>query len=241
MRIPDFDKQLISKSEGTDRFPVLRNFLQKVLSKFQLKVSAMPDPSRVMITDTQRVNLYHLMQRVIDKEVDGEVVELGCFEGQTALFIKKMLDRIGSEKRLILYDNFRHQIGIAGNIRERLISNFQNSFLHVPELVEGDFWDTLPGKLPEKIAFAHIDCGFGGDQKEHQKVVLHVLQSIYPRMEPGAFGVLMDYHDPERTVEGLNANPGVKSACDLFFKDKKENIFILYGGEYSHAAFYKMA
>ncbi len=30
--------------------------------------------------------------------------------------------------------------------------------------------------------------------------------------------VLSDYHDNEVTVVGYNSNPGVKMACDIFFK-----------------------
>lgn len=219
---------------------VFKSLMQKALSIFQLKVSDLPDPSKVMITDAQKINFYHLLQRVLDYDVEGEVVELGCFEGQTALFIQQLLLRAESKKRLLLFDNFRHSIGLKGDIRQKLIQNFQQNQLPEPELLEGDFKNTLPGKLPKKIAFVHIDCGYGGSQQEHQQVVMHSLQSVYPLMSTCAIGVLMDYHDPERTVEGLDANPGVKAACDLFFGDKEEKIFTLYGGEYSHAAFIKL-
>lgn len=240
MKSIDFDKRLIGLRSETANSQAFKSMVQKALSIFQLKVSEMPDPSKVMITVAQKINLYHLLQRVINYDVEGEVVELGCFEGQTALFIKKLLLRAESQKRLLLFDNFRHPIGLKGDIRQKLINNFQQNQLPEPELIEGDFEDTLPGKLPKKIAFVHIDCGYGGAQQEHQKVVMHSLQSVYPLMSTGAVGVLMDYHDQERTVEGLDANPGVKAACDIYFRDKKESIFTLYGGEFSHAAFIKL-
>jgi O-methyltransferase len=46
--------------------------------------------------------------------------------------------------------------------------------------------------------------------------MLHCLEAVYPRMSPGAIGVLMDYHDPERTLRGWDCAPGVKQACDRF-------------------------
>jgi hypothetical protein len=70
--------------------------------------------------------------------------------------------------------------------------------------------------------------------------VEHCLEHAYPRMKPGAVGVLMDYHDPERTVEGWDCNPGVKEACDRFFRHRPEVVQMLYGKEYSHAFFRKV-
>jgi hypothetical protein len=65
------------------------------------------------------------------------------------------------------------------------------------------------------------------------------LESVYPRMSPGAGCLLMDYHDPAITVRGNDENPGLKKACDEFFKDKEEKVFVLYGNQYSHGYFRK--
>ena len=65
-------------------------------------------------------------------------------------------------------------------------------------------------------------------------IVLHLLKNIYPRLSSGAVVLFMDYHDPNLTVKGDAVNPGVKMACDVFFHDKPEVVYTLYGNQYSH-------
>jgi O-methyltransferase len=59
-------------------------------------------------------------------------------------------------------------------------------------------------------------------------------------MARNAVCVLMDYYDPEESPEGLDINPGVKLAFDIFFKDKPEKIVALFGEMYNHAYFRKV-
>lgn len=66
-------------------------------------------------------------------------------------------------------------------------------------LVPGLFEDTVPHRLPEQVAFAHIDCDW------HDPVAL-CLASLAPRMPPGAALVLDDYADWE----------GCRRATDAF-------------------------
>jgi O-methyltransferase len=58
-------------------------------------------------------------------------------------------------------------------------------------------------------------------------------------MSRGGICVLMDYHDPARTLHGWDCSPGVKLACDRFLFDRPERIRSLFGDEYSHAFFRK--
>lgn len=66
-------------------------------------------------------------------------------------------------------------------------------------LVPGLFEDTVPHRLPDQVAFAHIDCDW------HDPVAL-CLASLAPRMAPGAALVLDDYADWE----------GCRRAADAF-------------------------
>ena len=66
------------------------------------------------------------------------------------------------------------------------------------------------------------------------------LHHVYFRLSKGAVLLFMDYHDPISTFKGVPINPGVKAACDLFFKDKPEKVFTLYGNQYSHGYIIKM-
>lgn len=203
------------------------------------EVKDLPHHGTLMVTMMQRICYFHLISEVLHRRVPGDLVELGCFEGQSALIFQHLLRESGSGKELFLYDNFKSSLGLTGDIRARLIQNFKNAGLKLPKIVEGDFLETIPSGLPGQIAFLHVDCGFGGDPVQHKNVILHCLNSAYSRMPEGAIGVLMDYHDKQLTVDGADPNPGVKMACDDFFVNKPEKVYTLYGGDYSHGYFVK--
>ena len=204
-----------------------------------MSVAPVMNQSTIMVSPFQKLNFFHLINNNLIHKIPGEFVELGCFEGQTAALFQHILETNNSDKKLMLYDNFRHKIGMDGDIRTRLLENFQSRNFRKPELIEGNFENTIPSLLPDKISFLHLDCGYGGDTELHKNTVLFCLEHCYERMSPGAVAVLSDYHDKEVTVDGYDSNPGVKLACDIFLKDKPEKMFVLYGGEYSHGYFRK--
>ncbi len=205
------------------------------------KVTLQPamNHATIMVSPLQKLNFMHLIDNVLFNKIPGAFVELGCFEGQTAVLLQQLLDSNRSDKPLLLFDNFKHQIGINGDIKSRLLNNFRDKKMREPRIIEGNFEETIPAQLPDQISFLHIDCGFGGDREMHKKIVLHCLEACYPRMSPGAVAIMSDYHDENLTVDGFNSNPGVKKACDIFFHGKPENMFVLYGGDYSHGYFRK--
>jgi O-methyltransferase len=214
--------------------------INKGLRKLGLRYMITPVDTTVdMNTIEQRINYYHLLNQVILSEVEGDVIELGCFTGQCALLFQKVIEQNHSDKTLHLYDSFEIQFSEKGNVQEVLLDSFKSANLKLPILHPGFFNETIPAQLPEKIAFVHIDCGHGGNVDDHKKVLLEVLDNIYPRMASGALCVLMDYNDPEVNGIGHIANPGVKLACDEFLNDKEEEIIPLYGNQYFHAYFRK--
>lgn len=218
----------------------LTKFTNKVFKKLKLGLVISPIDSTVdMNTIEQRINYYHLLNAVIQKNIAGDVVELGCFTGQCALLFEKVIEQNNSDKRLHLYDSFEIKFTETRNIEDVLLDNFSSAGLKAPELHKGYFEQTLPTQLPEKIAFAHIDCGHGGDKFKHKEIMIYCFEQIYPRMSSGAICVLMDYYNPEINGKGHDANPGVKLAYDDFFNDKPEEIIPLYGNQYFHAYFTK--
>lgn len=225
-----------------------QNFLLRVFSPFNkisrklnwpIEIIRTPIYNSDMITVEQQINLFHLLNEVIIHEIPGDVVELGCHTGSSALQIQKILIQNNSDKLFHVYDKFNNDDNSFNNIEKILISNFQKNNLELPIIHEGFFIDTIPNSLPEKISFAHIDCGEGADPQQHKITILHLLNCIYPRMEKHAVCLFMDYHDKEFTIRGANSNQGVKYACDEFFIDKKEKVFTLYGNHYSHGYFRK--
>jgi O-methyltransferase len=198
------------------------------------------DTSVDMNTVEQRMNFYHLLDSVIVNNVPGDIAEMGTFMGQCALLFQKTLSLRQSDKKQHVYDTFDVSFKFKGDVLEKLKDQFKQAELPLPVIHKGNFFDTLPSELPDALCFIHIDCGFGGDKFEHKKVMMHCLESIYPRMSKGAICILMDYNDPAENGVAHDIAPGVKLACDEFLANKPEKIIALYGNQYLHAYFRKV-
>jgi len=184
-----------------------------------------PYESGSMTNTEQRMNLFHLVSQVLVYEVPGDLVELGCYLGQTAVLFGKVIGEHDDERRLHVYDAF-----LGASVGERVRQNFTSVGVRIPEFHVGWIQDTVPAQLPDKICFAHIDVGSDGDIK---MLVLHCLEHVYPRLPKGGICVLQDYCDPS-IMNSWNPWPAVKAASDEFFRDKPEEVSVLYAGWYSH-------
>lgn len=207
--------------------------------KKQYKLQRLPNSMVDMTTLEQRINYFHLLDGVIKFNIPGDVIELGCFTGQCAMLLQKIIQSNESDKKLHLFDSFEKTFTIKESVDNVLMNNFKNAGLNIPVIHKGYFQDTIPNQLPEQISFVHIDCGFGGDPFEHKEILLHCLDAIYHRLSKNAVCVLMDYHNQGEDNISLDCNPGVKLACDEFFLSKPEIIFSLFGNQYAHAYFRK--
>lgn len=200
--------------------------------------------SGVSTSVEQRINMFHLLAQTVAFDVPGEVVELGCNEGQSAVLMQTVLAGHGSAKELHLYDSFAglpatadvdgdsYRAGELSTSADVVRANFARYGLAQPVVHPGWFEETLPGGLPERICFAHLD----GDLHDS---ILVSLRHVYPRLSPGAICLIDDYCDPESDPDGWNHLPGVKAACDEFLADKPERVSPLYAGPYSHGYFRK--
>jgi O-methyltransferase len=192
----------------------------------------------------QRINMYHLVSQTIAYNVEGDLVEIGCNEGQSSVIITKIINTFKSRKKLHVYDSFEglpspriedgtsykeHDLSTTEDV---LINNFKSRGLELPIIHKGWFEDTLPDELPEKICFAHLD----GDLYDSTLVSL---KYVYPRLSKGAVCLIDDYCDPNINPDGWNYLPGVKKACDEFMADKPEQICYMYSGVFTHAFFRK--
>lgn len=201
-----------------------------------------------MTSREQACNLYHLLRSVVVASVPGDVVELGCHEGVTAVLLQKTLDEQGSDKRLHVFDSFEGlpasgsqdlrdgvpatQAGALAVTQESVLRTFATHDARPPEIHKGWFEDTLAGGLPAQVAFAHLD----GDLYSSTKVGL---EHVYPRLSRGSVVVIDDYHDPQRLPTKWSLFPGVKKACDEFFADKPEKMQPLLAGHECHGYFMK--
>lgn len=182
----------------------------------------------MMSKDEVRVVLTNL-KAVIDNRVEGDVVELGCNEGATSLFIKRLLIHCGNDKVFHVYDSFEglperteedkssHPIssifekGLVKVPTSRLLKNFADARLDHPVVHKWRFKDIPTEEIPPKIAFAFFDGDF-------YESILDSFRKVYPRLTPGSRVVIDDYD--------WEALPGVKRACDDFLMDKPESVTV---------------
>lgn len=171
------------------------------------------------------------MQQILDKEVKvvlaelekslkvvGDVVELGCYMGDTSLLMGKMLKQKKSEKQLWLYDSFEglpektaqdssslgenFKLGELKATKAEVMRKFMKSGLLRP-IVKKAWFDDLDvaTDLPKKISFALLD----GDYYESLKTSFALVRD---KMTEGAIIAVHDYQN--------EALPGAAKAVDEF-------------------------
>jgi O-methyltransferase len=195
-----------------------------------------------------RLNLFHLATSVLEFGVPGDFVEIGCHDGESSVLLQRLLTSLDASRKLHVYDSFQglpkpspedesaYEPGEMRTSRAALVARFEQAKMPLPVIHEGWFEQTLPGGLPDRIAFALID----GDIYASTRVAL---EHVYPRLAPRAiakFGAYCDeaVHVP-RTTSLKYRCPGVKRASDEFLADKPESVSVLYAGEYTTGYFRK--
>ena len=158
-------------------------------------------------------------------EVEGDLVELGCYKGDTSLVLADVIKASG--KKLWIYDSFeglpeksdvdKSEIGQNFQKGELMVSKrevkerFLRAGLKVPTIKKAWFKDLTEGDLPEKIALAFLDGDFYESIKDSLKLVER-------KMANGGVIVVHDYNNL--------ALPGVSRAVDEWLKGKDSKIEI---------------
>ncbi len=242
--------RIIKSFNGSQRFLKLKFKNDNLNRVYAIKNSQEFDSKENMLNGDwsnleQAVNIYHLLTQVVLLKVPGDVVELGSFDGTTSVLMQKTLDQLDSNKIIHVYDSFEglpektdkdgdtvFYAGSCSTQKEALEQNFKKHKTKLPKIHEGWFSDTLPKGLPSKISFAHLDGDFYSS-------ILESLTYVYPKLSKGAVVIIDDYCDP-KVLDVNNILPGVKKACDEFFKDKKEKVGVLLAGGEAHGYFRKL-
>lgn len=162
---------------------------------------------------------------VIKHGVNGDVVELGCYEGGSAVELQRYLVSKAPERTLWLYDSFEglpektledksplgslfHE-GALKAAQSRLKRNFVKANLPIPEITRAWFYELDPEDLPERIALAFLDGDF-------YESILDSLKLVWPKMSKDGVIIVDDYDNVKL--------PGVKKALDVFLADKPQTL-----------------
>ncbi|MFJ3882611.1 TylF/MycF/NovP-related O-methyltransferase [Streptomyces sp. NPDC090077] len=155
--------------------------------------------------------------------LQGAVVELGCYRGAMALWIRGVLESLGDHDREIhVYDSFQGMPApgtedsdhlAAGELRsspDDVRATHTTWGRPAPVIHPGWFDETLPKELPDDIAFAYLDGDFYDS-------TLTGLTHCVTRLVPTGVLLVDDYADSTVNPRAWDGLPGVKRACDAYF------------------------
>lgn len=202
-----------------------------------------------MASIESRMNIFHLLNSILIQNIKGDIVEIGCHIGESTVILQQIVQKMDASRNLYAFDSF---CGVPDSVNEDegvykkgdmkvSLEQFYKSFdilgLKKPIVISGWFEKTLSVSLPKEIAFVLLDADLYSS-------TLISLQEIYPRLNKGAICLLGVYYNPDShfnvTSNSAYRSPGVKKACDQFFKDKSEHIDTLYAGNYTSGYFQKL-
>ncbi len=158
------------------------------------------------------------LEAVLERQVDGAVVEFGCYVGTTSLFLRRLLDSYESTKELHVYDSFEGLPPKTAEDQSPLGEAFVEGALHTslreferhftvaglrqPTVHKGWFDEFRVHDVPPVIAFALLDGDF------YQSIKAS-LQLVWPQLARHGVVVIDDYDNDKL--------PGVAKAVDEFF------------------------
>lgn len=185
------------------------------LDKLNSMLSRGPtDPSR-------KLNIWQQIKAVA--YIPGDVVEIGCYKGETSVLIRYLMNTYCPNKKYHVYDSFTglqgnqevdggHELFVDGSFsseEENLKYIFESHSLQLPEIHKALIQDLKPEDLPNKISFAFLDLDL-------YEPTLRALELVWPKLNAGSCLIIDDYnYDP---------CPGINVAVNEFFSEKKANI-----------------
>ena len=184
--------------------------IQKILNFENKKL----DPSIVNSDQIKYIVTY--LSEVIDNNLEGDIVELGCYLGETSKYISKTLEVAKSNKKYYVYYSFeglpdlsKFEEGTGWKPRtlntteEVLRANFELNNVNLPIITKSWFKDIKEEQLPDKISFAFLDGDF-------YTSIFESLEKIYNRVVDGGYILVHDYK--------RNDLPGVEAAILEYFR-----------------------
>lgn len=166
--------------------------------------------------DNNEVNIIvEELEKTINNNVLGDVVEFGCYMGKTSVCIADLLKKYGDKKRFYVYDSFeglpdktKEDFSALGNdfkkgellaSKKEFIKNIRRHNLTMPIIKKAWFCDLRKSDVPTNISFAFLDGDYYDSIKDSFSI-------IADNLSDEAVIVVDDY--------GNDALPGVKKAVN---------------------------
>lgn len=158
------------------------------------------------------------LSRIESEGIPGALAEAGVYQGYASRFIH----RLAPHRRYYLFDTFAgfHEDDLDPGVEDL---RFRDTSVEGVLRTIGDTTNVepRPGRVPEtfagleaqRFAFVLLDMDL-------HRPTLSALAFFYPRLSPGAYLMVHDYHNPE-------SNWGCKRAVDEFMVDKPEGVIEL--------------
>jgi len=192
---------------------------EQLLQKYPV-ISDQITPERLLV-------VLRSFEQALKQNIEGDIVEFGCYVGTTSLFLRRMLDMYQQSERreLHVYDSFAglpdksaEDNSIAGDqfkageltvSKKQLLLEFHKAQLQSPVVHKAWFSELSPADVPKQIAFAFLDGDF-------YESILDSLKLIWPALSLHATVTVDDF--------GREALPGAERAVREFLKDKQADL-----------------
>lgn len=178
------------------------------------------------VSEEETAVLMEEARKVLQSGISGDMVEFGCYRGDTSLLLERMLERefANAEAKLWIYDSFeglpprtKEDASVAGDefragellvTKREVVERFKKAGLRVPRVRKGFFEELDDSEesndLPAEIAYAFLD----GDLYQSIKTSLKL---VSPRMNKAGVILVHDYNNPKL--------PGVAQAVEEWMVD----------------------
>jgi Macrocin-O-methyltransferase (TylF) len=185
-----------------------------------------PEHAQTMIGTVRMRNIRYLVEKVIENEVPGDVIETGVWRGGACIYMRAILMAHNQTDRAVwVADSFaglpvadaerypldagdtHHTFGELAISLEDVRANFSRYGLldQNVKFLKGWFEDTLPSAPIERLAVLRLD----GDMYSS---TIQALDALYHKVSPGGFVIIDDYILPacRKAVDEFRASHGIK-------------------------------
>jgi glycosyltransferase involved in cell wall biosynthesis len=184
-----------------------------------------PEHAQTMIGTVRMRNIRYLLEKVIENDVPGDVIETGVWRGGACIYMRAILMAHNQTDRAVwVADSFaglphadaelypldagdiHHTFDELAVSLEEVQANFSSYGLldQNVRFLKGWFKDTLPSAPIERLALLRLD----GDMYSS---TIEALDALYHKVSPGGYVIIDDYILPacRKAVEEFRAKHGI--------------------------------